>query len=87
VGDWFDADSMVPRPGGYLQTIFNWHAPTETGWIKRFDGLFNDLCQKQNLDPADSRKVAIEKISLKICEYKDKMKSDNTESTCLYNNP
>jgi hypothetical protein len=81
VGDWFVAESLVPRPGGYLQTIFNWHAPTVSRWVQRFDELFHDLCQKQNLDPANSRKVAIEQISLKISEYKDKMKSDNTEYT------
>jgi hypothetical protein len=72
---------LVPRPGGYLQTIFNWHAPTVSRWVQRFDEQFHDLCQKQNLDPANSRKVAIEQISLRISDYKNKMSTENTEST------
>jgi hypothetical protein len=81
VGDWFVAESLVPRPGGYLQTIFNWHAPTVSRWVQRFDEQFHDLCQKQNLDPTNSRKVAIEQISLRISDYKNKMSTENTEST------
>ena len=69
VGDWFVAESMVPRPGGYLQTVFNWHAPTVSRWVQRFDEQFRDICQRQNLDPASSREFAISKIRQTICDY------------------
>jgi hypothetical protein len=44
VGDWFSAESMVPRPKeGYRQTVFTWHAPTVLGQARRFDREFEDL--------------------------------------------
>jgi len=80
VGDWFVAESMVPRPSGYLQTVFNWHAPTVSRWVQRFDEQFRDLCQRQNLDPANSREFAISKISQTICDYKKEMEDGGAES-------
>lgn len=48
VGDWFVAESQVPRPGeGYRQTVFNWHTPTVLGCVRRFDEQFECLCSGQ----------------------------------------
>lgn len=43
VGDWFIAESLVPGPGGYRQTVFDWHAPTALSWVRRFDQEFREL--------------------------------------------
>lgn len=63
LGDWFVAESLVPRQGGYRQTVFNWHASTVSRWIKRFDEQFGELCLKQGLTPESSCGVAIQQIS------------------------
>lgn len=46
LGDWFVAESLVPRPGGYRQTVFTWHAPTVLEWINKFDEQFGYLCAR-----------------------------------------
>jgi hypothetical protein len=83
VGDWFVAESMVPRPGGYLQTVFNWHAPTVSRWVQRFDEQFKDLCQRQNLDPAQSREFAIDRISQAIRDYRKEMELGGVEGASV----
>lgn len=80
VGDWFVAESLVPRPGGYLQTVFNWHAPTVSRWVQRFDEQFRDLCQRQKLDPASSREFAIGRIREIIRDYRKEMDGGGTEA-------
>ena len=69
VGDWFVAESQIPRTYGYRQTVFNWHAPTVTRSAREFDNLFDDLCREQKLDPAVSEKEAIISIERRISEY------------------
>jgi hypothetical protein len=61
VGDWFVADSMVPGPMGYRQTIFDWHAPSVLGRLRKFDLDFSELALA---DPkgGSSRRAAIAKI-------------------------
>jgi hypothetical protein len=46
LGDWFVAESLVPGPGGYRQTVFSWHAPTVLTRIRQFDELFESLCKR-----------------------------------------
>jgi len=43
LGDYFVAESISPRPGGYLQTVFNSHPPTVIERIRRFDQVFDEL--------------------------------------------
>jgi hypothetical protein len=62
VGDWFVAESMVPRPEGYRQTVFTWHAPTVLRWVQKFDQEFKELCEMSTLKPKASCKAAIEGI-------------------------
>ncbi len=60
VGDWFSAESQVPRPGkGYYQTIFTWHAPTVLDHIHQFDEDFASLLRKTRVAPESSRELAI----------------------------
>ena len=82
VGDWFVAESLVPRPGGYLQTVFNWHSPTVSLWTRRFDQLFSDLCREQKLNPAESLKLAMDRIRTIIRNYKKQMKDSSQNSHC-----
>lgn len=81
VGDWFVAESMVPRPGGYLQTIFNWHAPTVSRWVRRFDEQFMDLCRQQELNPAESRELAIKSIRQTLGKYREEMSRTSPPTT------
>lgn len=60
VGDWFVADSLVPRTGqGYLQTIFSTHAPTVLRAVHKFDQEFRELAAQSNLKPDQSCNAAI----------------------------
>lgn len=43
VGDWFAAESLLPGPEGYRQTLFKWHAPTVFQQIEEFDRTFKFL--------------------------------------------
>jgi hypothetical protein len=62
VGDWFSAESLTPRPGGYRQTVFTWHAPSVLRELRHFDRVFQALLRDQGLRPGSSRAVAIQKI-------------------------
>ncbi|PYP82102.1 MAG: hypothetical protein DMF61_27360 [Blastocatellia bacterium AA13] len=63
VGDWFVAESLIPRAGeGYRQTIFSWHAPTVLRWMRKFDEEFEELYKQSNLASNASRRWAIEEI-------------------------
>ena len=66
VGDYFAAESMVHRPGGYRQTLFHSHAPSVFRHISKFDQRLAALLKGQNLEPKDSRRAAIEKLSALI---------------------
>lgn len=69
VGDWFVAESLVPRPGeGYRQTIFSWHAPTVLRRARQFDQEFEELYQASGLGPNESRKAAMDVIEKNIQE-------------------
>ncbi|MGH9856017.1 MAG: hypothetical protein ACREBD_39785, partial [Blastocatellia bacterium] len=63
VGDWFVADSQVPREGGYRQTVFNRHAPTVLKWVRTFDEEFREL---RNMGAYKSRQAAMEAITERI---------------------
>lgn len=58
VGDYFVAESLAPRPGGWLQTIFNSHPPTVLQRMRRFDHEFKDLYPAYGV----TRQAAIEEI-------------------------
>lgn len=47
IGDYFFAESMAARPGGYFQTVFNSHPPTVLRRIQQFEQLFEES-QTQN---------------------------------------
>jgi hypothetical protein len=50
VGDWFYAESLVPRAGkGYYQTVFNWHAPSAYQKAIEFDKEFDEACERKIL--------------------------------------
>lgn len=76
VGDWFVAESMVPRPGeGYRQTVFSWHAPTVLRQARKFDQEFEELYRASGLEEDASREHAISEIEkiineLPACETK-----------------
>lgn len=53
LGDWFVAESMVPRAKGYRQTIFNWHAPTALRAKQEFDRTFEEACRAMARKPAE----------------------------------
>lgn len=59
VGDWFVAESRVPRPGGFEQTVFSRHAPTALRAVRRFDQDFEELSGESGLAPDESRQAAI----------------------------
>lgn len=70
VGDWFVAESLTPAPGrGYRQTVFSWHAPTVSRWVRTFDEEFQRICEEDGIEPRCSRQSTIEKIKrmLKEC--------------------
>jgi len=76
VGDWFVAESLVPRPEGYRQTVFSWHAPTVLRWVSAFDQQFEELYAESGLGPNKSRRKAIEKIKKiirRLPKYKGSM--------------
>ena len=59
LGDWFAAESIVPRPReGYRQTVFHWHGPTVLEWMRRFDREFSE---QRGLQPS-TRQAAIARI-------------------------
>lgn len=63
VGDWFMAESMVPRPReGYWQTVFSWQAPAVLNRARRFDQEFNELYWESGWEPRASRRLTLEKI-------------------------
>ena len=62
LGDWFVAESVTPRPGGYLQTVFDWHAPTALRRARQFDLEFEEICAQKGIAPQDSRGAAITEI-------------------------
>jgi len=66
IGDWFMAESMVPRPGGYRQTVFTWHAPTVLRAVRRFDEQFEALCARGDFRDRSSRDVAVARIQEEI---------------------
>lgn len=73
VGNWFIAESLIPKPGGYRQTIFSWHAPTVSRWVQRFDEQFDHLCHQRGVDISRSRESAIERITGIIAEYRKEL--------------
>jgi hypothetical protein len=69
VGDWFVAESQIPRPGdGYRQTVFTWHAPTVLGAVRDFDSAFASICRDQNIDPSKSRTHTIDVVKQRLRE-------------------
>ncbi|MBN1418048.1 MAG: hypothetical protein JXP34_04690 [Planctomycetes bacterium] len=66
IGDWFVAESRVPRPGGYRQTIFSWHAPTVLRAVRRFDEQFDALYARRESPGRSSRDAAVARIQQEI---------------------
>jgi len=72
-GDWFVADSRVPRNEGYHQTVFNWHAPSARRAAIAFDREFQEICRSQKIsDPKQSRRKAILEIKKRLQECNGK---------------
>ena len=63
LGDWWVAESLVPGPGGYRQTVFNWHAPTALRALRDFDRDFIEL--SGGVPAATARTQAIKLIQLR----------------------
>jgi hypothetical protein len=61
LGDWFVAESQVCRPGGYRQTVFNWHAPSALRCIERFNEQILAIWKEQGIGPRDSRHHAVDR--------------------------
>lgn len=62
VGDWFLATSAAPRPEGYVQTLFNWHAPTARSRSKQFDQEFADLHRENGIKSTDGIPEALDEL-------------------------
>jgi hypothetical protein len=63
LGDWFFADSLVPRAGkGYYQTVFNWHAPSAFQKVIEFDREFNEACSV-------SEHVGAQTVTARIADF------------------
>jgi len=72
VGDWFSAESIVPRPGkGYYQTMFTWHAPSVLKKIHQYDREFDRMFRQRGLDPESSRKAAADEVKRAMDEAAD----------------
>jgi hypothetical protein len=61
IGDYFTAESMAGRSGGYVQTVFNSHPPTVLQRIQRYDQLFAEI-QAQNPMTVDDVVERIDRI-------------------------
>ena len=71
VGNWFSAESRVPRDG-YEQTLFDWHAPTVQLAVQEFDREFEAApaeCRYSN-DPAHGENT-LEALSERLTELKE----------------
>ena len=85
VGDWFTAESRLPRVGGYRYTVFNWHAPTVYHTIKQFDKIFEELKaeaeHKSNhkMTPEASCDAAIAVADKRIARLKKKIREKKKE--------
>jgi hypothetical protein len=62
VGDWLEARSQAPGPGGYRGTVFNRHLPSVRRSMLAFDRQFDDLLGKVDVSPERSRTRAIDEI-------------------------
>ncbi len=63
VGNWFFAESKVPRLHGFHQTMFNWHAPGVLRKIRDFDIVFEKLYKKSGTSRRNAIKNLDERIS------------------------
>jgi hypothetical protein len=68
VGNYFFAESKAPRPGGYRQTLFNWHAPTVWRAVKAFDQEYEELVHRAETGggAAHGPEAIIERIDAQI---------------------
>lgn len=61
-GDWWVAESLTPRAGGYRETTFTWHPGTVKRFSNDFDEEFAFLCEERGVTPEGSRLLSIEEI-------------------------
>jgi hypothetical protein len=61
-GDWWVAESLLPKSGGYRQTTFTWHPATVKPFSDEFNEEFGYLCEENQVSPEQSRLVAIQEI-------------------------
>lgn len=66
VGDWFVAESRLPRLGGYQQTVFNWHAPAARQVARAFDVEFREILAGQRIAGEDSLQHAVDEIKKRL---------------------
>jgi hypothetical protein len=81
VGDWFVAESRAPRMGGYVHTVFDWHASRARRAAKKFDREMESLYKQKGLSLEESLKGAKEEIKKIIEEDEAKLK-DSKIATC-----
>lgn len=69
-GDWWVAESLLPRLGGYRETTFTWHPGTVKRFSDAFDEEFDYLCAENRVTPTESRFFALEEIkrALAACD-------------------
>ena len=58
LGDWFVAESLVPKAQGYRQTVFNWHAPTALRAAIEFDQTFDEICAERGMTASEATQDA-----------------------------
>lgn len=58
LGDWFVAESLVPKAQGYRQTVFNWHAPTALRAAVEFDQTFDEICAERGMTESEATQDA-----------------------------
>ncbi len=58
LGDWFVAESLVPKAQGYRQTVFNWHAPTALRAAVEFDQTFDEICAERGMTASEATQEA-----------------------------
>ena len=66
VGDFFSAESHIPSPQGYRNTIFHFHPPTVYRILRQFDQEFDELYKSQFIGGKTPKENAIDAIQKEI---------------------
>ncbi len=64
VGDWFACEAQLPSAReGLRQTVFSWHAPSVLKYLRDFDDDFSRISNGEKVEPASSRRRAMDRIA------------------------